>query len=356
MADIESCPVCNVPKRFVDTYVWLAGGILVQRDDPKHRFALIEADNLDPLYRGIEAIIGAPIERLVIETKRKATREYMSRLIPPDIKDLVLEKKMSVEPMIEALNATGNVMGYGNASLVAYRLEQGDDDFVTERIEEPYSVPLWCGDLTGSAEAVTGRDLDVGYEWVSPDTIEITSRVSEHPPQFEERMQIKEYEFKEEGIELERCPTCGGPFALSTFEWHPEKGIIKSRETGRRLALVGPTYQEAIFDELERKLGETIPKVILEVQLRFVKTGLYAIEEIEDEKRFRRQLALRGLGELQELRLSKGRMTVRIKNAALPLMIIGLMQGYLEVTTNADSHVDWEMGEDGTLEMNITAK
>ena len=353
MEDIRSCPVCGVPRRFIDTHAWLAGGILVQRDDPQHRFALIEADNLDPLYGGIEAIIGAPIERLVIDTKRRATRQYMTRLIPPDIKDLVLEKKLGVEPMIEALNATGNVMGYGVATLAGYRLELDDDDFITERVEEPYSVPLWCGDLAGSAEAVIGRDLDVEYAWVSQDTIEITSRLSSRP-QPEEMMQIEEPAFVAEGMELERCPTCGGPYDLCRFEWHPEKGIIRSRETGRRLALVGPTYQQVIYDELERELGETIPRAILEVQRRFAKMGYYDLHEIEDEEGFRRQLALRGLGELQELRLSGGRIAARIKNAAMPLMIVGLMQGYLEVATNADSYAEWEMGDDGILDVDIT--
>ena len=175
MAEIESCPECGVPKQFIDNHVWLAGGVIVQSNDRSHRFVLIESDNLDPLFKGIEEIIEVPIEHIVIETKRRATREYISRLVPDEVKDLVLKKEMSVEPLIDALNVTSSIMGYGKTTLVDFRFEQDEDDFVTERIENPYSVPLWCGDLTGATEAVTQMDNTVTYEEVSGNTIEVTT-------------------------------------------------------------------------------------------------------------------------------------------------------------------------------------
>ena len=356
MAEIESCPECKVPQQFIDNHVWLAGGIIVQSNDRSHRMCLIESDNLDPLFKGIEDIIEVPIERIVIETKRRATQEYISRLVPDEIKDLILKREMSVEPLIDALNVTSSVMGYGKTTLVAYRFEQDDEDFVTERIENPYSVPLWCGDLTGSTEAVTQMDNTVTYEEVSEDTIEVTTRPSEHPPELQERLQLKQHAFTESGIELDRCSTCGGPAALSSFEWRPERGVIISRDTDRRVVMLGPHYQEAIFDELERELGETIPRVVIEAQRRFVKTGFYRIEELQDEEEFRKMLALRGLGDLQEIALAKGGLKVVIRNAALHLMMAGLMQGYFETATRSESEVDWEMKDDGTLELEIRKK
>jgi hypothetical protein len=356
MAEIERCPECSVPMQTVTNHIWLAGGIIVQSNDRNHRMVIMESDNLDPLYRGIEEIIGVPIERIIIETKRRATQEYISRLIPTEVKEAILSKELSVEPMIEALNVTSRVMGYGKTSLVAYRFEQDDEDFVTERIEEPYSVPLWCGDFTGSTEAVTQMDSSVTYEKVSENMIEVTTRPSEHPSELKERLQLKEYAFSEGGIELERCPTCGGPAALSVFEWRPERGVIMSKDTGRRVVMLGPAYQDAIFSELERELGETIPKVIVEAQRRFVKTGFYKIAEMQDEESFRKQLALRGLGDLREITLSAGGLKVVIKNATLHLMMAGLLQGYFETATRSESEVGWEMRDDGTLELDITAK
>lgn len=356
MADIESCPACNVPTQFTSSHVWLAGGIIVQANDRSHRMVIMESDNLDPLFAGIEEIIGVPIERIVIETKRRATQEYINRIIPPEVKELILKKELSVEPMIAALNVTSSVMGYGNTSLVDYRYEQDDDDFVTERIEEPYSVPLWCGDFAGSTEAVTDRDNTVTYERVSENTIEVTTRPSEHPTELKERLQLKEHAFSEGGIELERCSACGGPAALASFEWRTERGVIVSRDTGRRVVMLGPHYQQAIFDELERELGETIPQVIIEAQRRFVKTGFYRIKELESQEAFHRMLALRGLGDLQEITLSKGSLKVVIRNAVLHLMMAGLLQGYYETLTKSESEVDWKIDGEGTLELNVTAK
>jgi hypothetical protein len=356
MAEIERCPECGVPLQTVNNHVWLTGGIIVQNNDREHRMVIMESDNLDPLFKGIEDIIGVPIERLVIETKRRATREYIDRLIPPEVKDMIQKHEMSVEPMIGALNVTSAVMGYGNTTLVGYRFESDDDDFVTERIVEPYSVPLWCGDLTGSTEAVTGMDNDVSYEMESADTVVVTTRPAEHPSQFQGRLDIKRYGFAQTGIELERCPGCGGPAALSAYGWHDERGVITSRETGRRVAMLGPAYQDVIFDELERELGETIPRVIVEAQRRFVKTGFYRVRELQDVESFRRQLALRGLGDLQQMELGERSLKTTLKNSALHLMIVGLMQGYFETATGFESEVEWEMGDDGTLSLEITRK
>jgi hypothetical protein len=353
---IERCPECNVPAQPVRDHLWLAGGVIVKSNDRDHRMVLIECENLDPLYKGIEDIIGLPIERIIIETKRRATGEYVSSIIPAELKEMISSHQINLETMIEALNVTSALAGYGHTELVGYRFENDDDDFVTERIREPYSVPLWCGDFTGSTEAVTGKDSDVTYEMEASDTIVATTRPAEHPTQFQGRLEIKRCGFAEGGIELERCPACGGPVALSSFEWHDDRGVITSRETGRRVALLGPDYQDAIFSELERELGETIPRVIVEAQRRFVKTGFYPIKELQDEEGLRKMLALRGLGDLQELELSGSGLKVTLRNAALHLMIVGLMQGYFETATSSESEVDWEMSGDGTLSLQITSK
>ena len=54
MAEIERCSECNVPVQAVTNHAWLAGGIIVQSNDRDHRMVIIESENLDPLYKGIE--------------------------------------------------------------------------------------------------------------------------------------------------------------------------------------------------------------------------------------------------------------------------------------------------------------
>ncbi len=224
MIEFEICPECGVPRQFVDNHLWLENGTVVQSTDREHRMVLLDSGNLDFLYRGIEEIIGLPIERIVIETKRRATRLYIDRLVPEEIKDMVVRREMDMEFLINANNAVARLMGYGDVRLVGWRYEQDEDDYLTQRVREPYSIPLWCGDMAGAVEAVTRRDNDVRYEVTGPDEVEITTIVSEHPPQFQGRLSLPQYPRLEGDLELPRCASCGGPAALSRLTWELEGG------------------------------------------------------------------------------------------------------------------------------------
>ncbi len=356
MSEIEKCSKCGAPSQLVNNHLWLAGGVIVQANDREHRMVLIESDNLDPLFKGVEEIIGVPLERMVIETKRRASREYINRIIPPQVKEGLLKKELSLDPLIEAINVIGFVMGYGRSSVLGYRYEGDDDDYVKERIADPYSIPLWCGDFAGSTEAVTDRDNDVTYERLEDNVIEVTCRPDEHPPQFQGRLEIRKPRFIEEGIELERCPSCGGPSLLSTLAWDTQRGVITSKVTGRRMAMLGSAYLEVVFEELERELGEEIPRAIVEAQRRFSLSGFYSTREMEDREGLREQLALRGLGDLEELRMEGGILKARLRNAALHLMLIGLMQGYYESVSGRECEAGWELSEDGVLDLEVRAR
>ena len=101
-------------------------------------------------------------------------------------------------------------------------------------------------------------------------------------------------------------------------------------------------------------MGEEIPKIVVEAQRRFTKQGLYSIEEIRQAEDFRKLLALRGLGNLIEMKMDDRGLRAQVQNAALHLLLAGLMQGYFEVLSRKESTVDWELKEDGTLELEIT--
>lgn len=351
----EVCPECGVPRQFSENHVWTDGGCIVQSNNLSHRMVLIESDNLDALFRGIEEIIGLPIERIVIETKRRATREYIDRLVPDELKEKAINKELDMRILIDANNAIARIMGYGDVSLVGYRYELDDDDYLRQRVHEPYSIPLWCGDMAGAVEAVTRRDNDVSYETPEANTVEITAVPSEHPPQFRGRLQLRQYPMRRGDLELERCKTCGGPYDLGRFTWHLERGVILDTVTGRRVAMLGPAYQEAVFDELERELGEEIPRVVVEAQRRFVKSGFFRAREIESEEQFRKLLALRGLGNLRSLHIQGDELHLTLENPAMHLMLVGLMQGYFEVISGADSRVEWEISDDGIMDLEIRA-
>jgi hypothetical protein len=354
--DIEVCPRCLVPIQFVNIHEWTGGGTIVQSNDPEHRMVLIECDNIDPLFKEIETLIGMPIERIVIESKRRDAARYMNRVIPPDVKEKVQSLEMDIVPLIDALNLIGFILGYGNSKLVRVEYVNSLDDYVIERIREPYSIPFWCADLAGSSEVVTSRDHDVKYEMIAEDEVEIKAWPSPRPRGLTSRLELKEYPYVEGDLELEKCPECGGPVGLRGYAWSPDRGVIQMKSTGRRVVMIGPSYLNAVFRELEAELGEDIPRIVVEAQRIFTKQDVYSQSEIGEMQEFRKLLGLRGFGNLRELKMQEKALKVTIENAAIPLLLVGLLQGYFEDVTGLDSHADWEVGEEGTLRMEISPK
>jgi hypothetical protein len=356
MEDAELCPECGAPGYMTSEHIWLPSGAIVQTKDPSHRMVFFEPENIDPLFQGIEKIIGVPIEQIIIDSKRRATRDYISKLVPEQVKEMLRKKELDIRVMQSRQMDLAWIMGSGRLTLLDIRYELDDDDFILERAENPYSIPMLCGDIIGVNEGTLDRDLGCTYVQVSPDVYDFRAFVSTHPEELEDRAQRKVYTDREGDIELEKCSVCGAPKALSTLQWDTEKGTIRNKYTGRRMTLNGETPMQATFEELEEELGETIPQVVVEAQRLFTRTGFYTIEDISSEGTLRTQLALRGMGMLQKLKMDDKGLHVRLDNAVLYLILTGMFQGLFEMATGLESNVEWELFEDGNLEVEVTPK
>lgn len=353
MSEIERCPACRVPKHITQEHIWLNSGAIVQRSDQTGRLAFIESESLDPLYAGIDRLVGVPIEHIVTEAARRTTRTYMGQLVPRELKDLVQRREVGVETIVDLSFQIAHIMGYGDAALVGFRYEEGGNRFITIRVSQPYSAPLFFGNFVGTVEAVMEEQSWIAYREISPGVYEATVRPFEHPPELKERLRIMPYRHRDGHAQLERCGTCGGPLALSAFEWDVDRGVIRSKDTGRRMALLGSEMLDPFFNELEGELGEIIPQAVVEAQRRLVKNGLYPVSEIVDEEAIRSELALRGLGELRELRIGRSGIYLRLDNATLRLLVAGVAQGLYELAFGVDSEVAWQASEEGNLEVEV---
>ena len=177
---------------------------------------------------------------------------------------------------------------------------------------------------------------------------------ADHPQEMKERMQLEPYTPGESGVDLPRCGTCGAPAALSGFSWDTEWGVIRERATGRRLAMLGPAMMDPVFDELEAELGSEVPEIVVEAERRFVRNGFYSLPEVRDENFMREALALRGLGNLTELKMGREGVGLRLENAAFHLMAAGLVQGLYELAYGREGKVEWELSREGLLEVCVT--
>ena len=350
----KACPECGVPRRLVKEHHWRDDGTIIQRKDPDHRMIFFEIGNITGTFGNIEEIIGMPIERIVIEAKRRASFDFVDHMLPGVVKAVL--RVVGVRPIIRNITSLGSVMGYGHIELVSIRRVHGKGDYATMRVTEPYSLPLFCGDLAGSFNAVDRREVGIDYDKVSADVFDITGHVSKHPMELKERLQTKPYTHKAGDIELERCSTCGGPKALSQYEWDLDRGVVENKSTGRRMAMLGPAALDAIFEELEKELGENIPEVVIEAQRRFIKAGFSSSQEVRGIEDFRQELALRGVGNLKEFKADKDGLRVRIENPCLYLLLVGMIQGLFELAFGREGDIEWELTEDGDLTVEITSK
>ncbi len=354
MQGINTCPECGVPEYITSEHLWQDCGFIVQKRDQRHIVTFIENDNLNALFRGVEDIVGTPIERIILATRRRAGRAYMDRIIPKGVREMVQKKEIELQPLVEAFFSIGHVLGYGRFALVDHRYEHDDDDFFVIRVEKPYSILLGSVDPAAAIEALIGSELCFTYEEVSDDVYNIRVFRESHPDEeFKGRLMMKPYQPGGGDIALKSCPSCGGPQALLSFRWDLEGGLIASRRSGRRMVFFAPTVLDAVFGELERELGESIPRAVVEAQRRFT-TEYYSPDDIVDEQGFRKALALRGIGNLRRFDMKAGGLSVRLDNAAMHLLMIGLFQGFFEIAYGAGSRIEWQISEAGDLQVEVT--
>jgi hypothetical protein len=354
MIEVPVCPECGVPRHITEEHTWVSSGAIVEAKDPKTRLVCVESANIDSLFAGIGGLIGMPVEPIIVNATRKATRAYMSALVPDEAKTMLRGEEQDIPLIGEIMTLYARLMGYGQLTLVGARYERDDADYTIASCREPYSLPLIEGNLAGTIEALIDDEVGVSHTMVSEGVYELRTFMAKHTSVMKENIKLKTYQHSEGDIELRRCSTCGGPAALADFHWDLERGLINLSPAGRRVCMLGPTVIDPLFEELERVLGGDIQEVVVEAQRRFVRSGFYSLAEVLPERQMREVLALRGLGDIRELHFGRKGGRLRLENAAMHLMVVGLGQGLYEVAFGKESRAEWELSADGALEVEVT--
>lgn len=347
----EPCKACGVPSQIARTLVWNTDGTITQKRDPEHRMVLVESDGLNVLFANIESLIGISIEKIIIESKSRATNDFIRRAIrgPKG----TIARIIGLQRVINRVQKLGRALGYGNTEVLSIDWKKSEIMF---RTADPYSIALVCGDLRGATEAIRKLKGTIEYKEIEPDTYLIHGFLAPLQPGIEERLVPPSIPRKPGDIEYERCPRCGVPAKLSEFKWDMEKGIIRHKDTGLRFVFTGPVGIQVIFDELESELGETIPETIVEAQRMHSQTiaaDLWGKMISED---FRRWLGVMGMGNLVEMEVEEGGLSARVENASLPIMLVGSAVAFQEHVSNKKVKADWSVSEDGTLELSTSTE
>jgi len=356
MLDVARCPECNVPEPFNQSQEWLNNGDIVQRLNPQARVGFFESENLDPLFRNIGEIIGVSIEPMIVNIAAREIEVYMRSVISDEVRDMVVAKQLDPESFGDFIYTICHVSGFGKYETISYRYERDEDDYGKYHITKPFSLPLAAGGMAGALTSLVGGEHHTIYKEISPELYEFSTTWTEYPKAWMERFEAIPYNHRDGDIELERCAACGLPKAFTSYRWLLDEGLILNEHTGRRMVVLGPGIQDRLFKELEKELGDTIPTVVVEAQRRFTKTGFYSIQQVSDEGDFRTQLALRGVGNLRDIRIGPPGLVMRIDNAAGHLMTVGMVQGLFEMAFDVESNVEWALSDEGNLQVEVKPK
>jgi len=326
---------------------------MVQAMNQRARVAFLECEFIDPLFDLIGRIIGLPIDHIVVNITTRGCQLYMESVIPEEVRRNVRDG--SVEPPVVAMPIIDfcHIIGYGRYSFLGYRFEGKEDDFCTIHIYRPFSVYEAAGAFAGVIACLVGGEHSVSYLEVGPKLYEFTTHWARYPEVLKERLKLPAHLPRKGQVDLPRCATCGAPRAYSRYRWDLRNGIILNTQSGRRMALLGPGLLDSVFEALEWELGDEVPRLVVDAQRRFTREGFAPIDLSLPTEELRAQFALRGLGNLRELKVGRREAFLRLENSCMRLLLVGLLQGTFERAHGVDSSVDWETDEKGTLQVEV---
>jgi hypothetical protein len=347
MSRIKACSYCGVPKQISKDIKWNEDGSISQIWNPDHRRFFYESKGLDTLFRNLQDLVGAPIDRIVIEGLRKTTYDFMdtqfsgfkgwmARTIP---------RRMFYGRVAEY----GWLYGLGTLEV----LDVKRGEYIKWLVGNSYSPTLHQGDMVGIFNAVEGLPADIAVEERGGDLVFNITASTKPEEDMLARLQRIVLPRKPGKVSFERCPECGLPLQLKECTWNREEGSITDKTSGRNMSLVGPEGFDAIFRELEAELGEDIPHSIVEAQRQYV-VEAFKPEEVQPElDNLVFLLALRGMGNLVHLSFSEDLMKAVVENADPALMVAGLLQGIFELATGKGSTYDYIRSDDGTITVTV---
>lgn len=373
---IEVCEECGVPLMVSRELGWESNGVIALTASPRNRMVFFESETIDRICKGVEELIGLPIEHIVIESRSRETKRYIERSFPPEVRRMIDGSESNIEERMagmspeekETLLATMKVItqsiidiaknyGYGD-QLLGELWEQGADyPWRVQHVRNPYSILFIAADNLGSVEAFEGIEMQVKYEKIGEDAYQTEVYPAKHALELKERLKRRRYDFKPGDVSYKRCPQCGIPLAVAHRRWDMEAGIIIDSETGRRMAIFGPLSVDAIFDDLLAELGEAIPETVIEATRRYIRDAWGVDNWNRDGLTFQQMIAVRGLGYLAHFEGDRNGLDMTIQNSCLHLPMVGTVQALVEMAYRVEgSTCEWELSNDGDLSISVKVK
>jgi hypothetical protein len=291
---LETCEACGTPLLVGKGLTWHDNGTISIAGSPRNRMVFFESEVIDPLFKGIEELIGTPIGHLVIESRARETRKYIQGFFPPELRQSKAFKLLTgqiaaesvapgeIDQSLAAIRGIAQTIidisrayGYGDQR-PSDKWDTGEPfPWRTQIIRNPYSLLFIAGDNVGAVEVFEETDLRVKYTEIEKGTWAIEVYPGKRPEAWKERLKRKRLDLKPGEIVYDRCESCGVPVEVASRKWDCREGTYTDPDTGRRMAIFGPASFDAVIDDLEYELGDIIPNAVIEATRRHLKSVWY---------------------------------------------------------------------------------
>lgn len=347
----DLCQECGVPFLIANEMVWLNSGVIVQGINMSWRIVFAETLTLDPLFSIIADLIGESIDSRAVETGRKSSIFYFENTIRPEVRSMLQGRLVGIDVVGEVMRGAAHRNGFGEYKVVELHSEKDGEEWIIMNIADPFSIPLALGTLVGSCEVITGNPQTASLKTLPDGVYQIVARANKAGT-IDRDFDARPYHLRDGDIYLERCGSCGVPKGLSNFKWHMKRGRIEDERNGSRIVCLGAATWDPLFKVLENELGDGIPATIIEAQRLLTRKNCHSFK-VAGEDQVREELALKGMGNLREMKLNPKGAYYRIDDAVPHLVLIGTIQAFFELAFGVESEIEWDVSERGDLQLEI---
>lgn len=345
------CRDCGAPVYTRIFRKWNDDGTVTGRLSKGIRICHIEAGEITAMVEGVSERIGYPIDRIVVEGERKASRGVTDETFSAGHGALGLVGRswggspVSLGISMDISRAVGN----GSGEILDHR--RGERLLV--KFADPFCVPVVVGETWGSFEAL--YRITAEAEWEEADggvVIDLKKSSDGMVEQHPDRLALKKMATRQGRVRFDRCPRCGVPREVThAIEWDLERGIVTNRKTGRREVTIMVESVNAVIHELASELGEGIPEMVMEIEEGYVASvtdGNGTPGGIDGYRSLLSELTVMGMGNPVDVSLEDGTLKVAVDNPFCEPLLAGRVGGYYEVLEGVKPTVTWTPDTAGT--------
>lgn len=351
---MKRCKSCGTPDSFGSRIVWTGGGTIIAEKVPTLRLFFMEIDELLNLLSFLSELLGVPIDNLLIEAERSIGRELIESIFSPTMTKVtrsipnVFQWRIFANAIFKRIAEYARAMGYGSITLIDYEGRRR----ILVRARNPHSLPLIIGDCVGAFQLMLGVNMAATWKKENGTTL-IEFKETEEQPY---NIPINHADFIPGEVDFPRCHGCGVPLPVSeSFEWDMLNGIITNHRTAYREAFLSVEGINAIFDEMEKELGEEVPLMVAKRQAELMRERM-SKRNLEEEGGILglfEEMKLRGMGNPVEVEEIGRQLKVKVENPFNDALVAGRIAGYYEAVEKVKSRVTWVSSEEGYLVIGV---